>query len=141
MKFLLNKYDSFNWNIGGSLAIVGSSGNLLSNSYGKLIDSHNIVMRFNAARVVGFETYVGSKTNIRIMNGHCFAGMSGDQRFSKNDPNFISSLKNEHFYIKGFNPQEFMRGVLNNSNQNYINFLDEEYIEYCGSYDRDWETL
>lgn len=118
----------------GSVALVGSSGCLLDTEYGELIDSHDTVIRFNAARVHGFEKHVGSQTHIRIMNGHCFSGTSDPTRFSQNDPNYISSLNNEHFYVKGYNGPEFHQGVLIHLNKNHINFLDESYIQYCGSF-------
>ena len=134
MKLELQNNSSFNFDKIGSVAIIGSSGCILNNEFGSIIDSHDTVIRFNAARVTGFEKYVGSKTNIRIMNGHCFAGTSDPVRFEKHDPNFISSLNNEHFFIKGYNWKEFHLGVLSNINKNYINFLSENYINWCSSF-------
>ena len=49
-------------------AVVGSSGALLRGRYGREIDSHAIVLRFNDASTKGFESIVGSKTSIRILN-------------------------------------------------------------------------
>ena len=51
-----------------SCAIVGSSGVLLSTARGEEIDAHSAVIRFNKAPTKGFETYVGSKTTLRLVN-------------------------------------------------------------------------
>lgn len=53
-----------------SCAVVGNSGILLNNEYGPLIDSHEVVIRLNNARVKGFEAKVGSKTNISFINSN-----------------------------------------------------------------------
>ena len=58
---------------GGSLgrcAIVGSSGQLLEGDvdHGEEIDSFDVVIRLNAAPVVGFEERVGRTTSVRLVN-------------------------------------------------------------------------
>ncbi|XP_026860496.2 beta-galactoside alpha-2,6-sialyltransferase 2b [Electrophorus electricus] len=54
-------------------AVVTSAGALLRSSLGKEIDSHDAVLRFNAAPTRGFEDHVGSKTTIRIINSQILA--------------------------------------------------------------------
>ncbi|XP_026157134.1 beta-galactoside alpha-2,6-sialyltransferase 2-like isoform X1 [Mastacembelus armatus] len=49
-------------------AVVMSAGSMLRSALGREIDSHDAVLRFNAAPTVGFETDVGNKTTIRIIN-------------------------------------------------------------------------
>jgi len=49
-------------------AIVGNSGSLLATRYGPAIDSHDLVVRMNIAPTAGKETYVGKKTNLRMIN-------------------------------------------------------------------------
>ncbi|PKI53674.1 hypothetical protein CRG98_025915 [Punica granatum] len=53
-----------------SCAVVGNSGILLKSNYGKLIDSHEAVIRLNNARVSSFEGNVGSKTTISFVNSN-----------------------------------------------------------------------
>lgn len=53
-----------------SCAVVGNSGILLKSEHGKLIDSHEIVIRLNNARVNGFQQHVGSKTSISFVNSN-----------------------------------------------------------------------
>uniref|UniRef100_A0A8C4DJJ9 Beta-galactoside alpha-2,6-sialyltransferase 2 n=1 Tax=Dicentrarchus labrax TaxID=13489 RepID=A0A8C4DJJ9_DICLA len=49
-------------------AVVASAGAVLRSSLGTEIDSHDAVLRFNAAPTKGFERDVGTKTTIRIIN-------------------------------------------------------------------------
>ena len=69
---------------GKNVAVVGSSGHLLERDYASDIDSHDVVIRFNQARVEGYEESVGSKTDYRIVNVHTFLGTSGNSRFPAN---------------------------------------------------------
>ena len=56
---------------GKTCAVVSNSGSLLEHEYGNLIDSHDVVLRANRCVVKGFETHVGSRTDIRLLNTHC----------------------------------------------------------------------
>jgi len=51
-------------------AIIGNSPYLLYNDYGSEIDEYEVVFRCNAAITQGFEKYVGSKTDYRLVNIH-----------------------------------------------------------------------
>jgi len=51
-------------------AVVGNSGILLNSSHGRAIDQHEMVMRINNARTVGFESFVGGKTTVSFVNSH-----------------------------------------------------------------------
>ena len=84
-----------------NVALVGSSGNLLNNSYGKEIDSFVDVIRFNRAPTKGYEDYVGSKSTIRCTNGHVFKGTPPDKRFDikTQNPNFIKNESNSKIVV------------------------------------------
>ncbi|KAL2629304.1 hypothetical protein R1flu_013990 [Riccia fluitans] len=53
-----------------SCAVVGNSGILLNSSYGEQIDSHEMVIRLNNAKIHGFEKHVGSKTTLAFVNSN-----------------------------------------------------------------------
>jgi len=46
-----------------TIAVVGSG--KFNKKYGEEIDSHDVVIRFNDAPTIGYEKYVGGKTNFR----------------------------------------------------------------------------
>ena len=52
----------------GSCAVVGSGGQLRGSGYGRIIDGHTSIIRFNQAPIVGFEADVGSRTSVRILS-------------------------------------------------------------------------
>ncbi|XP_068586985.1 beta-galactoside alpha-2,6-sialyltransferase 2-like isoform X2 [Cebidichthys violaceus] len=54
-------------------AVVTSAAAVLNSSLGGEIDSHDAVLRFNAAPTRGFERDVGNKTTIRIINSQIVA--------------------------------------------------------------------
>lgn len=51
-----------------SCAVVSSSPRLLKHKYGDDIDAHDLVIRFNDAPTAGFESHVGNKTDVLILN-------------------------------------------------------------------------
>jgi len=51
-------------------AVVSNGGVLANYEYGAEIDEADLVLRFNYAPVVGYETIVGTKDNLRIMNNN-----------------------------------------------------------------------
>jgi len=53
-----NKNTSINFNKIKSAALVASSGTLLDNEFGEEIDKNDLIIRFNAARVKGYENHV-----------------------------------------------------------------------------------
>ncbi|XP_020087702.1 sialyltransferase-like protein 1 [Ananas comosus] len=54
----------------GTCAVVGNSGILLQSAHGELIDSHDLVIRLNNARIAGFRRHVGSRTSLSFINSN-----------------------------------------------------------------------
>jgi len=66
-------------------AVVSNSGSLLDKSYGELIDSHDVIIRSNRTVINGYEKFVGSRTDIRLLNNHCTDQIL-NKSFSLNGP-------------------------------------------------------
>ena len=52
-----------------SCALVGNSGSVLRKKFGKYINNHDVIVRFNMAPIGGFEHHVGNRTDVWV-NGH-----------------------------------------------------------------------
>jgi hypothetical protein len=52
---------------GKSVAIVGNSPRLLESDHGPLIDSHDVVIRFNDADITGLGMHTGYRTSFRLV--------------------------------------------------------------------------
>ena len=53
-----------------SCAIVGNAGHMTRKKYGKYIDKHDAVMRFNILPVKDYADFVGSKVSYRMLNNY-----------------------------------------------------------------------
>ena len=97
-------YDLF---ISKSIAIIGNSRSNLNNEYGKDIDHHDEVIRFNWGVTKNFEKYVGSKESIRISNIECHMGKKHIRQPDGLilDYNLYQNLKNINFII--INPAKY----------------------------------
>jgi hypothetical protein len=115
-----------------SIAVIGNSGILLDRELGKEIDSHDLVIRCNLARIKGFEKYVGSRTSIRCIAGKSFWHNLKD-KFEAFDDNFIPSL-NETLIIKATPLNNAIQGIVKNYNsKNTIHFFTKEFLDYCNT--------
>ena len=76
----------------GTCAVVGNGGGSLLKEYGKHIDDHEIVIRFNGGPTVGFEKHVGSRTSFRIDNSEHF--MSHEKHTNETVLQHITNSKN-----------------------------------------------
>ena len=92
--------------LSGKVAIVGSSDMLAGSSQGSSIDSFENVVRFNRAPTTDYEDDVGSKTTIRVVNNHVFAGKKLDPKKWKNQPaDFVKKLRDLDICYFGPDPQ------------------------------------
>lgn len=51
-----------------SCALVGNAGHMIKAKYGKYIDNHDVVVRFNTSPTTEFRAHVGTKTSARVLN-------------------------------------------------------------------------
>ena len=90
--------------LGTEIAVVGSSASLLKNKYGEEIDNYKEVFRFNRAPIKNYESHVGSKTTLRVVNNHVFDNLEISNKGYSNQPkNFVKDLRNQKIlYIMEF---------------------------------------
>ena len=79
-------------NIPKQCAIVGSSKSLLNTKLGKEIDSFDFIVRFNCAEIKNYEDYVGTKTNLMVVNNQHFVELETLKKNYKHTL-FISPFK------------------------------------------------
>jgi len=146
-KILMNSTTNFNIDAGDSISIVGSSGTLLDNKYGSIINSSSDTLRFNHASTINYEEYSGNKTTIRIVNIHHLLNLNSESyytKFSKRFPNidrfFLNSLENEKIIFKILASQwdpNFTNIINNLAKKNSISFMNSEVanlaIKLCGA--------
>lgn len=83
--------------ISNDVAIVGSSAILKKQKAATKIDQYKDVIRFNRAPIIGWEQIAGSKTTLRIVNGHVFQNVKFLRW--KEDNNFVKNLKNSRIAV------------------------------------------
>lgn len=69
----------------GTCSVVSSSGVLSAHHYGESIDSADLVIRFNAAPINGFESVVGSKEGIRFVNNQFIPRALGEASSARDE--------------------------------------------------------
>ena len=112
-----------------SVAIVGNSGKLKNEEYGELIDSYDIVIRCNLARVEGYEKSVGTKTDFRFIAGKSF-WRDLSENFSAYDDNFLTGLKDQHFIIKAEPLYPAVQGIIKNFNtESKVLYIRQDFID------------
>jgi hypothetical protein len=108
-----------------SVAIVGNAKSIFDNSYGSLIDSHDIVCRINQGAVILNEKAQGKKTDVFVFSGlKKFKNLITDIGIDKNL--FISARKqNESLSIKNLTvyPIEWRNQLKNN-----LILLDKSFV-------------
>ena len=92
-KLLFVKPDLF---LPNDITIVGSSKNILEKKNGKKIQKSKFIVRFNYAKIKGFEQYTGSKTNMMVLNNHTCEFIKEKSKQLKNL--IISPMKLDKMY-------------------------------------------
>jgi hypothetical protein len=124
----------FNLPPDSKVALVGNSGLMTIREWGNDIDTYDVVVRFNHAPTEGYEKYVGSKTTLRIVNGHCFGGTTDTARNPSASSDFLPKLPPQDILCKTFNMEEFYRGIMNNVNSHNIFFPSPEFMQDVSKY-------
>lgn len=110
-----------------SCAVVGNSGILLNSNHGKLIDSHEMVIRLNNAKTDNYERKVGSKTNISFINSNILHLCARRERcfchpYGRNVPTVMYICQPVHF-------MDYT--VCNNSHKSPLLITDPNFDALC----------
>jgi hypothetical protein len=96
-----------------NVVIIGNGTNCLSNQFGELIDSYDIIVRFNDYNIDGYESYIGTKTTYFVTHNN----------FLPVDP--LLPKKFEHSIIWKM-PNEEIKFAIESSE--YINYSNYEFF-------------
>ena len=111
---------------GSSCALVGNSGHLLEQDYAQLIDSYDVVMRFNLAPVKGFENKVGTKTTLRVINNKTFSGIK-DPMINSNRDNQLLDFIDDNILVAVWEDHHFQSSIFKFSHAKKLLFLNQEF--------------
>ncbi|GJQ82191.1 ST6Gal [Trypoxylus dichotomus] len=126
LRSYIPKRDLFENNKFNSCAIISSAGSSTKSSNGKLIDSYNLVLRFNNAPTKGFENDVGKRTTLRILNS---------QVMSKDEFKFLNSKMFRNITILAWDPTNYTASLEDWLAHPEFN-LFPNYIEYRKNFPR-----
>eukprot|EP00242_Pyramimonas_sp_CCMP2087_P018191 CAMPEP_0198224236 /NCGR_PEP_ID=MMETSP1445-20131203/95957_1 /TAXON_ID=36898 /ORGANISM="Pyramimonas sp., Strain CCMP2087" /LENGTH=556 /DNA_ID=CAMNT_0043903329 /DNA_START=91 /DNA_END=1758 /DNA_ORIENTATION=- len=106
----LPEADVFENSTFASCAVVASAGILLQRRYGRHIDAHDAVFRFNSAYTQGAEEYVGSRTTVRLVNRENFGWREYDDEITLQHITTETLLREYHLRRKE-KPLERLHGI------------------------------
>lgn len=117
-----------------SVAIIGNSSSILRKKLGRVIDSHDDVVRFNRAKTKSFEDYVGTRTTLRVINNPTFECASikpgHGWEESDNDVDFAFTLKNIN--IITISPHIIKKDlkIKYSKKENKYFFLEKKFLQF-----------
>lgn len=120
----------------GSVAIVGSSGNLLNTKHGSFIDSFDNVIRFNRAEVSArYSEQAGTKTTLRVVNNHVFDNIDITKVGYTNSPKkFVKNLRNSNILYVGPDEGPWSRRKKNTHKSNNLFKFNYSNLEQLKQY-------
>lgn len=100
-----------------SCAVVGNGPNILKKEYGESIDSYDKIIRCNLGLVKGFEKFVGSRTDFRLINCHVHRTLQQtSQKLNSDNFTCLKTLNvsdivgdNEIIILKDIRAKDFVR--------------------------------
>uniref|UniRef100_A0A3B5PVT0 CMP-N-acetylneuraminate-beta-galactosamide-alpha-2,3-sialyltransferase 1-like n=1 Tax=Xiphophorus maculatus TaxID=8083 RepID=A0A3B5PVT0_XIPMA len=126
-----------------SCAVVGNSVNLKGSGYGRLIDSHEVIIRMNFGPVKGYEEDVGTKTTHRAMYPESAMDLDNCTHlvlfpFKINDIEWIIKAFTTGFYGRSYAPIKSKIKANKNLvlvvNPAFMKYAHEIWLEKMGSY-------
>ena len=100
------------------VAVIGNSEILSKKKYGKIIDKHDFVIRFNRSPVLRYKKIVGSKTHLRV----CGEGVFENKEYKVIGLEYLGEKKN---YIKNLKNSNIL--VLHNKEEKYYSSNIKKY--------------
>ena len=119
-----------------SVILVGSHPSILNYKFGHIIDSFDVVIRFNCAHTHNIEEYIGSRTDIRVINTVSDYRKPSNKKMPevKMSRNFYKDLRNETILKLWSNFPMFEFDKSNNiyifKYNNFDSFLKTNNINY-----------
>ena len=132
---VLSQIHSLNLEGKKKCCVLGNSGSVLESEKGEEIDSMDFIIRNNFGPTKGYEKYVGSKTDLRVVNIHGFVYLYDmehrekvKEKFPEEDFEFLLKIKNETVVDRHNIGIKSGREVFD-SNRNKLLRMSDEFIK------------
>jgi len=126
--------------LSNKIAVVGSSNNLSTDNYASEIDSHDEVVRFNRAPILGYEHIVGSKTTLRVVNNHVFENKEEIRGYTNQPKDFIKELRGQRILLYSGSKRPWKQRYKNSHISNKLhkfNYAKLHEIKRCLNFSSD----
>ena len=147
--------DSFN---NQSVAVVGNASGLLRSKYGELINSHDVVIRFNET-IMTVPECLGTKSTILALSGSCksmdkflrnlnlppkntiLTNLDAQQSELTELPLTLNQALDNYLTTRNFSDNVVVLSVFNSSYKKLHKIKDDERVFSLSQYEDEWRSL